>query len=278
MNGEYSAYKKSKLFYKKTGHGTSVLLAFHGFGQNHRAFDLLADSLKERYTIYTFDLYFHGQSEWGYGEQPLARTFWKDAIYTFLVENKIDRFSLIGFSLGCRFTMATAEDFINQLDGLFLFAPDGVRPSFWYSISTYPIILRKAFKSMICHPARFKIIVNTLQEARLMNKGLLKFAEHQMNTEAKRKKVYYTWVVFRHLKVNLTHFINLLNEKKIPVTVAVGKNDKVITAASLKGFVKKLNTSQFAILNSGHAGLLKDVELSLLFGVNGSTISVLQNK
>jgi len=261
----FIAYQDSKLFFKKTGTGSNVLLVFHGFGQNHAAFEVLANALGERYTVYAFDLYFHGKSEWGYEEQPLEKSFLKEIIAKFLAENNVHRFAVAGFSLGARFAMAITEEFPSKVEHLFLLAPDGIRASFWFTMSTYPIALRKVFKSMIAHPGRFKVIVNTLHELRVMNKGLLKFAEHQMNTVEKRRKVYFSWVVFRHLKFNRRKLIRLLNENNIPVTIVIGQQDRVITSKSVKGFVGKILRGNFKVIDTGHSAFLRDPQLIALF-------------
>lgn len=264
-DGNFIAYEDSKLFFKKTGTGPRVLLVFHGFGQNHEAFEVLANALGDRYTVYAFDLYFHGKSEWGYEEQPLEKSFLKEIIQKFLTENAIDRFAVAGFSLGARFAMAITEEFPLNVEHLFLLAPDGIRVSFWFTVSTYPIALRKIFKSMIRHPGRFKLIVNTLHELRVMNKGLLKFAEHQMNTVEKRRKVYFSWVVFRHLKFNRRKLIRILNENNIPVTIVIGQQDRVITSKSVRGFIEKILRGNFKIINTGHTSFLRDPQLIALF-------------
>ena len=265
MGDNFSVFNNSKLHFKKSGQGKKVLLAFHGFGQDHTAFDLLATTLNNQYTIYAFDLYFHGKSEWGYHEKPLERTFWQGAMHQFLTENNITKFSLTGFSMGCRLALATAKDFPEQTEALFLLAPDGIKTSFWYSLSTYPLVMRKVFKYMITHPIWFDTLANTLRKTGILDKGLIKFAEYQMNSEAKRRKLYNTWVVFRHIKINLKSFVSVVNEKRIPVLVAVGKTDQVIPATTLKTFVNQLKTGKFITLNTGHTGLLKDASLSILF-------------
>jgi len=86
-----------------------------------------------------------------------------------------------------------------------------------------------------------------------------------MNTVEKRRKVYFSWVVFRHLFCDLKEFTELVNYKKIPLTVVVGRKDQVITAKSMNGFLKQLSNARFEILDIGHAGLLKDPALVPLF-------------
>jgi pimeloyl-ACP methyl ester carboxylesterase len=255
-------HSKAKLHYKKTGSGPKVMLLFHGFGQDHRAFKHFLLSPSNDYTYYSFDLFFHGGSEWNNGETPIEKVLWKTIFEKFLTENKIEKFSIIAFSLGCRFALACVEALPGQTDKVFLIAPDGIKTSFWYTIATYPWVSRKIFKGMIKYPFLFKMLVHSLYKLHLADKSLLKFAEHQMNTLNKRKRVYYSWVVFRQLKFNLQELIKLINEKNIHVTLIAGKKDAVIKASDINGFVQKLNNGKIEILNTSHHGLLKDPTLS----------------
>lgn len=263
-------YKNSRLFYQKIGTGPKVLLAFHGFGQDHTAFHSLTHVLKDDYTIYSFDIYFHGKSEWRYDELPIEKKFWKEVIENFLNENKINKFSLVGFSLGCRLVMATTEELYYKIEDVILLAPDGIKTNFWYNVSTYPLLFRKIFKNTINHPRLFKTLAQTFYKLKLVDKGLLRFAEYQMNTEEKRKKVYYSWVVFRHLKFNLQNFAQIVNKNNIPVIIAVGKHDRVIVPSNMKHFIKLIQNVNFQILNAGHANLLTNPSISTLFNVSHS--------
>lgn len=188
----------------------------------------------------------------------------------FLNENNITRFSLAGFSLGGKFALATVELFPEQVEKIFLIAPDGIKTSFWYSLATYPAALRRLFKSMITHPNRFFGLVKLVNKLGLADKGLLRFAEHQMNTEEKRKQVYYSWVVFRLLHFNMNEIAGIINNNNIPLTMAVGKYDKVISAKNMHRLLKRLRTYRIEILETGHNGLLKAENVARIFsGVMG---------
>lgn len=257
MTERFLRYKDSSLHYTSMGSGAKVLLIFHGFGQDHKVFRSLTESLSGIYTIYLFDLYFHGKSEWGYGEAPLEKEHWQETVQQFLTENSIEKFCLAGFSLGAKFVLATLESFPTKTEEVFLLAPDGIKTSFWYSLATYPVVFRKIFKSMIRHHGRFMAIVNGLNFLGLMDKGLIRFAAHQMNTEEKRSRVYYSWVVFRRLDSNLERIAAMINTHKIPVTLITGKYDKVIKSENMEGLVKRLNTCRTIIAESGHNGLIE---------------------
>ena len=60
-----------------------------------------------------------------------------------------------------------------------------------------------------------------------------------MNTPEKRKRVYYSWVVFRRLEVDLKIIAGLINHYSIPVTLIIGKYDKVIKPENMKRLLKR---------------------------------------
>lgn len=261
-----SIYHGSSLFYHKTGHGPKNLLLFHGFGQDHTVFLPLADALKDSHTLYIFDLYFHGDSKWNHGsypdnERPLEKNEWKEIMQHFLKEHDIQKFSVAGFSLGGKLALATLEAFPERISSIFLIAPDGIKTSFWYSLATYPFAFRKIFRSIIYKPKVFFSLANILRSTGLMDRGLLRFAESQMNTEEKRKKVYYSWVVLRHLEFDLRKIALVINEKKINTTLIAGRFDKVIRAENLSRLSKYIDESKTVILESGHNHLVGHPDL-----------------
>ena len=107
MQGQFFDFQQTKLFFTKVGNEPKSLLLFHGFGQNHEAFKRLEDSLQTSYTIYAFDIFFHGLSRWNKGEQPLEKLFWKELLSEFLKQNEIESFSLLGFIMGGKFALAS---------------------------------------------------------------------------------------------------------------------------------------------------------------------------
>jgi len=256
IRDKFIHYNNSTLHYAKAGNGDKHLFVFHGFGQDMNVFEYLSTHLARHYTFYIFDLFFHGKSEWSKDEQTLKKEEWKKFVEIFLTENNISRFSLAGFSLGGKFALATLEAFPQQTQEIFLIAPDGIKTSFWYSMATYPAMLRKFFRSMILHPERFLSIARFLHNTGLVDKGLIRFAEYQMNSEEKRRRVYYSWVVFRHLTFDIDNLATLMNQYNIRLIMIVGKYDKVIAPNNMKKLLSKLKNQRFEILESGHTGLI----------------------
>lgn len=251
-------HRKNVLHYVKAGNGKHPLLVFHGFGQDHTLYVPLLKSLSPRYTLYIIDLFFHGKSEWNEGERPLEKSTWANIINVLLQEQGLSTFSILAYSLGGKFALATLDAFPDRIKDIFLIAPDGIKTSFWYSMATYPKMLRRFFKSMIFHHDRFLWIATKLNESNLVDKGLIRFADYQMNTEAKRKRVYYSWVVFRHLTFDLKKIADLVNQHNIRLTMIVGEYDKVIKPENMKLLLKHVRRHRLEILPSGHVGLIAE--------------------
>lgn len=231
-------------------------MLFHGFGQDHRAFQSWVEVLKDEYTLYAFDLFFHGQSTWA-SREAVEKKDWKEIIDQFLQKENISKIEIAGFSMGGKFALATLEAFSDRIKKMTLLAPDGIKTSFWYSLATYPFAIRALFKSMILHPNRLYRVTKALRSLRLIDKGLLRFAESQMDTEEKRKRVYFSWVYFRHLKFDIDQIVSLLNEKHIPLALFIGKHDKVIQPKNMVRFIPKIGMKQFEVIEAGHNDLIK---------------------
>lgn len=258
MQDQFFDFQQTRLYFNKAGNGKKVLLLFHGFGQDRQAFKKIEEHIQVDHTLYSFDIFFHGLSQWNKGEQPLEKLFWKKLIGEFIKQQGIERFGLLGFSMGGKFVLSTLEAFPEKTEHIFLLAPDGIKTNFWYSLATYPTAFRHLFKSMIAHPQRFKAIEKFTLRIGLIDKGIVRFIESQMDTQEKRSRVYHAWVVFRHLKFDMEKIASIINSNKINTTVIVGKYDKIITTRNMDHLIKKLNDYRLEILETGHNGVIQE--------------------
>ena len=265
MTEKHIAINSSVIHYLQTGEGEKHLVLFHGFGQTHQAFLSHAERLRSKYTLYIFDLFFHGKSFWAHGEEPLKKDEWKKFMEQFVEEHNVEKFSLAGFSMGGKFALATLEIFPEKIDKLFLIAADGVDKNIWYHLATSPVPLRMLFRSMILHPKRLEFITRAAQRLGLITKTLKKFVTSQMNTPEKRSQVYHSWVVFRPLKFDLKKIAAATRRRHIPIVVVVGRHDRIINYKRTKKLLKDFRNLHFEILETGHGGLLENERLYQLF-------------
>lgn len=250
-------YKDSKLHYTKSGQGDRVLFTFHGFGQNYKAFDPIIAKLTKDYTVYSFDLYYHGKSHWLSSADTLSKNIWKEIVEEFCRTHSISTFSMLCFSMGGKFTLAATEMLPHKVDKLILMAPDGIQTSLWYNLATYPVVFQRYFEGMIVKPHRFFRLLSFFKKIGFVDKGISKFAASQMNTVKNRRRVYYSWVVFKNLVFDMRVLSQIINENKIDVIMILGKHDKIITEKGMNKLLNKLNDYQLKLIESGHNDLIK---------------------
>ena len=84
-----------------------------------------------------------------------------------------------------------------------------------------------------------------------------------MNSEAKRRRVYNSWVVFRHLSFDMETIAMLINDHGIPLKMVLGKFDKIITLENMQILLEKLKDYKLIVLEAGHNQLLDEFALHL---------------
>ncbi|WHZ08568.1 MAG: hypothetical protein OJF59_002322 [Cytophagales bacterium] len=260
--GNVIEYKESKLFYYKSGTGQKCLLLFHGFGQDHTVFDSWFEVLKNDYTVYAFDHFFHGESVWN-ENRPLEKDDWKIILLLFFEKEKISEFEVAGFSLGGKFSLATLEIFSNRVKRIILVAPDGIKINFWYRLATYPLLMRGIFETVVAKPRFFFSFARFLQSMHIIDNYLLRFVMLQMDTEEKRKQVYAVWISFRPLNFEMKAIAQLINEGRIQLKIITGKYDKVIRASDMHRLLKFVAHGQFYEMECGHNQLIDRAALVL---------------
>lgn len=259
LEGDKFQYQGMTMAYTKHGVGKRNMLVFHGFGQHKNYWQKVAASLQKEYTVYSFDLFFHGESAWPRRDNPVQKAEVVALFVAFLAANKIERFSVAGFSLGGKFALTLCEGLSNRLDELILIAPDGLKANFWYQLATGYRWSRSLFKYFIFQPKLFFRFVNTLYNLRLADRSVLRFAANQMGTRAKRHQVYFSWCVFKDLQFDIQHLITTINKENIAVWGISGKYDKVIKTKHLQSFLRKIKNGTLVTLEAGHANLLQKV-------------------
>jgi pimeloyl-ACP methyl ester carboxylesterase len=250
-------FSMGSLHYVKWGQGTKVMLAFHGFGQTAQAFAPLAEVLAPHYTFYSFDLFYHGNSQWNTPQQALTKEYWQSIIEQFIQETGISSFSVCGFSIGCKLALATAEAFSVQVESLWLIAPDGIYTSPWYKMATSPAGGRAIFYRLMQNPAPLLKTSALLQKLRLLPKSLARFAESQLQSPAQRYQLYHTWILFSLLRFNPQALASCLNNPGTAVVFFLGTVDKVITHRKLASFIGLIPQAKIHTLASGHTRLIK---------------------
>jgi pimeloyl-ACP methyl ester carboxylesterase len=256
--------KTKYLHYKKYGSGQKFLLAFHGFGQDESAFRMFAQSLGDQYTILSFDILFHGQSRWPADELPVPEAEWVHLLEQVLTKEGIERFALLGYSLGGKLALYTSLAMSTKVEKVMLVAADGIYPNPWYKVATGTGPMRFVFRYLTERPAFLGSVIKVISRFGLIPEKLGRFAISQVTNEKNGHLIYASWVGFRLFSSNLSVAIDKLTRANIPLTIVAGRYDSVIPYKKLKAFAQKCPTANFILMNTGHNSLLKKYHEMLL--------------
>ncbi|AUD02260.1 alpha/beta fold hydrolase [Spirosoma pollinicola] len=249
-------FSDSRITYQTYGNGPAILLAFHGFGQSKHVFKPLERLLYKQYTIYAIDLFFHGNSHY-LGNKLLTKSIWCELIGHFLQAHSIERFSLMGFSLGGRFALTTTECFANRLDQLILIASDGVTRNGWYQLATSTGLGRRLFRYVMRHLSMLTTFGHLLTRLGLLNRTIMRFAEISLGTPAQRALVYRSWTQFRLIRPNLAVIAQSLNDHAVPVRFFMGAYDRIIPGIYILPLTKRLQHHELTVFKTGHNHLIE---------------------
>ncbi len=245
-----------KLHYIVFGSGGELLFAFHGFGDRAEMFKVLEPALSKRYTIISVDLPYHGLSKWR-EDSELTVYQLTDFVNHMLADHKMHRFSLAGFSLGGKVSLAVYSALASQVDAIFLFAPDGLKNNIWYNIAVYPSAGRRLFWYVLHKPSWFLSFVRFLGTLRIIRKQYVQFLHKQLEHYEKRKLVWDIWMCLRGYERKRSHLRQLIQTYQTKVIIFSGRFDHIIKPSFGEKFCKGLVSAEHVVLDKGHY-LLKE--------------------
>lgn len=261
MPEHFSLHNDPKLtiHYLRWGNGPKVLLALHGYGLDGSCF-LHLDFLHNEYTVYSFHLPYHGGSTWE-GKTPLSPALWYDYIREWKQAHKIERYDVLGFSMGGKFALSVVDFDAKNIDRLILIAPDGVKRNFWYRLATHNFLTRGLFKLLVGKSSYFYTLSNMMGKLKLLPKITVKFAQKQMTTPKDRERGFLVWTNFRFLHTNLNTRLKTITENSIQVKLFTGIHDRVILRKDVAGLSKlPEELFEWKEFDCGHTHILRYVK------------------
>jgi pimeloyl-ACP methyl ester carboxylesterase len=244
-----------KLHYSKVGEGAKSMLVFHGFGMEHYSIPDFKTCFPD-HTLYFFDLFFHGESQWPNSKHALTVEKWNTLIGLFLQKENIDRFEMVGFSIGAKSLLAVLYKFAPKVDAIILIAPDGIVRKFWYNLATGTKLGQLLFRRLMENPVFIMKCLNWIKGSKLLPNKLIVFVRSQLTVQANRVKVYHTWMVYRKLRLSEKKIANLITDHTITTTIVAGNQDSLFPPNSFKKIVRLIPGIKFLVLEAGHRHMI----------------------
>lgn len=253
----YLTYKASRISYTRFGTGDKTAFCFHGYGESAGSFTFLDTHAGSRYTFFSVDLPFHGNTQWNEGLNCTTADIQQIVLQILDANNRRqeagNKLTFLGFSLGGRVVLSLYEKMSGQTEKLILLAPDGLKVNFWYWLSTQTWAGNKLFALTMKHPGWFFGFLKMLNKLKVVNASIFKFVNYYIGDKEVRRLLYARWTSFRHLKPGIKNIKSLVVKNNSTVRLIYGKHDRIILPIRGEKFKKGIETHcTLYIIHSGH--------------------------
>lgn len=246
-----------KLHYYKFGTGTRHMLCFHGLGMHGKQFKLIANQLGHQYTFWSFDLFFHKETQ--LKDQSLAtikkglqKKDLASLISAFCKQEGIDSFSVIGYSMGTHYATTIVEELPAMVKEYIVAAPSSINPGklvrFFGKNKAGNKILEKL---MLSEKAMIRII-NFCTLLGLLDVKSRDILYKEVVTYEMRFALYACFTYLRLLETNEEQLITSLTAHKIKSIFIFGRYDKMFLPSIGKTFFAKYKHGKVLVLDESH--------------------------
>ena len=121
---KYLQLKEGKIAYIKEGNGKKALIFLHGLSSNSDAWFRNIETLDKDFTCIAIDLPGFGKSY--KNAEEFTATYFASIVKEFAEKMKMDKFTLVGHSMGGQTAIKFAAKYPEKLDKLILIAPAGI--------------------------------------------------------------------------------------------------------------------------------------------------------
>lgn len=258
-----------KLHYYKFGSGPKNMLCFHGYGMHGKQFISLEKDLGTKYTFWGFDLFFHKETKLKDESLATIKSGLKkkqlvSLIKAFCNEVNIERFSVIGYSMGTHYATTIVEGLPEMIDEYIAAAPSSLEPGALVRFFSTGRIGNRILEKLILNE---KAMLNLLKICRRLGfiddtgKDIL---YKEISTPQLRLALYACFTYLRFLETDKQHFIDAVTKHNIRTIFIFGSRDKMYRPKIGDPIFSKLAQAEKVILDADHE-LIKPEFATTLF-------------
>lgn len=252
------SYRNSFIEYYRSGSGPKPAICFHGYGEEAKSYEFLSKYGGDRFTFFSVNLPFHGNTEWKDGLQ-FTRSDLSEIVEEILIKNNFKhqtlnfKLTLLGFSLGGRAALCLSQMIPDKIEKLVLLAPDGLKVNFWYWLATQSWVGNRFFRFTMKHPGWFFGFLKLLNKLGFVNASIFKFVNYYIGDAKVRQLLYDRWTTLRKLKPGIKQIKEIVRKNKIQVRLIYGKHDRIILSSVGERFIKGIEEfCSLLVIQSGH--------------------------
>jgi len=221
-------YEGQEIYCQINGLGEELLIAFPGYGNTVEYYEPALPILAKKFTLWIIDLPLHGKTKWN--KPVFTINDFTKIIQIVLQRAGHLKFSLLGHSFGGRAVMTQIPIFGSKLNQVFLLAPDGLKNPGLMTVSWIPGWFRKITSGLVDQSHRLLPLVEWLDRRKWIPPKTYAFTEFYLKTNERRQQVKIYWMSLADFQVDLPKLKETVESENIPISIFVGRRDKIIPA------------------------------------------------
>jgi pimeloyl-ACP methyl ester carboxylesterase len=242
------------LNYQVIGKGNKHIIAFHGFGKTSNDYQLFSEYFGSEYKVFAVDLFYHGKTKIdGRKVRAFSKRHLRDFFQDFITHLGINKFEVMGYSMGGRMALFFLEQFAAQIEKIYLLAPDGLKKEFWNWLVTNTKTGKNLYGFTIHHPGWLKTAVSAGKKFNILPEKIDKFLDLSFGTKGARLRVYRVWKLYKHIAFDMDVLQLLAKQHQIKFEIVVGKKDPVVSPKQCRDFHDQIGkNSRYHLIAAGH--------------------------
>lgn len=257
MTSHFFNHSLVNLHYYRFGNGPKAMLCFHGYGMHGKQFAILEEKLGEAYTFYGFDLFFHKETKLidqsiACVKAGISKFIFCELMMDFCSYESIDRFSIIGYSLGTHYATVLAEQKAFRIDQLFLVAPSFLRIFPPFQVMSRNKIANFAFRKLFMSQNGIKIALHLCKKLTVIDKKSHHILTSEMATVDLRFAFYANVTYLRYLQIEQQVLVNSLNKHQVDCHFIFGERDSMYPNDLADKLIAKLHSASKTTIDEDH--------------------------
>jgi pimeloyl-ACP methyl ester carboxylesterase len=257
LTSHYFENELVTLHYYKFGNGGKNMLCFHGYGMHGKQFLSLEPALGNTYTFFGLDLFFHKETK--LKDQSLSAVKKRitkkqlvGLITEFCAHEHINRFSVIGYSMGSHYATSVVEEMGERVDEYIVAAPSCLNPGALTTFFSKYKIGNNILKKLALSENGLTNLLGFLKKVKIIDAEARDILCNEVATADLRFNLYACFIYLRLLETDEPRLIDVLTTQNIRSIFIFGKRDRMYPPAIGKSFFAKFKQAEVVILDESH--------------------------
>jgi pimeloyl-ACP methyl ester carboxylesterase len=208
------------------------------------------------------DLFFHKETK--LKDQCLAtvkKGISKKELANFIADfcrhETIERFSVIGYSMGTHYATAVVEEMAPMVDEYIIAAPMCLCPGTLITYFSKSKPGNRILEKLVLSKKALVGLLKLFRRLRFINNEAYKILYGEIGTEELRFNFYACFTYLRFLETDQPRLLQVLDEQNIKSIFIFGKRDKSFPSGIGDAFISKMKHAEVVILDEGHEMIKK---------------------